>query len=111
MSDLDVVFYFVFFLPDVHYIFRQNNNILCYYANLAKNGHFPSRIPALVSHEIGSHFIEQLICAATEELYEDMLEKHFMPHLQLMALHPVANFVLQRIITEAHTCEQACYIK
>ena len=60
----------------------------------------------LVSHEIGSHLIEQIVSAAPEDLYAEMLEKHFMPHLQLMALHPVANFVLQRIITEAHTYEQ-----
>lgn len=47
--------------------------------------------------------------AAPEPLFDSILKVHIAPHLFTMALDPVANFVLQRAISQAHTEEQVIY--
>ena len=59
-----------------------------------------------MTHDVASHLVEQIIKVAPDELYGQMLEEHFKPHLLTMSLHPIANFILQRVISSAHTKEQ-----
>ena len=59
-----------------------------------------------MAHDIASHLVEQIVVVAPGELYGQILEEHLKPHLLTMSLHPIANFILQRVISSAHTKEQ-----
>jgi len=63
-------------------------------------------VPDNATHEIGSHLIEQFLITAPDETFNDTLETHFSERLLAMAKHPVANYVLQSLITNLRTPEQ-----
>lgn len=60
----------------------------------------------MVTSSSGSHLMEQLIQLMPGEVYQDFLESHFMKNLATWSCHPVANFVIQRIIGRLETEEQ-----
>ena len=60
----------------------------------------------LACDNIGSHLVEQIVKVATDDLYDEILRGYFLGHILDMAKHPVANFVLQRLITKTGTKEQ-----
>ena len=63
------------------------------------------RLPELLTHEVASHLVEQLIQVAPDDLYDTILNS-LTSHLFTMSLHPITNFVLQRLIACARTKEQ-----
>ena len=66
---------------------------------------FSDDVPSLVGNEVASHFIEQSLAILSKEKYQEILEK-FLPKLLKVAIHPVANFVIQKLITNAHDSDQ-----
>lgn len=63
-------------------------------------------LPDSVVSEIGSHLVEQYLSVVPAEQFERIYRKHFCGHFVEMANHPLANFVLQKLILFTHTQEQ-----
>ena len=64
-----------------------------------------SALPELVTHDIGSHLVEQLFSVLPPGLYADTVER-LQGNVVSMALHPTANYVLKQLVTNAPSKEQ-----
>ncbi|XP_065065192.1 uncharacterized protein LOC135691299 [Rhopilema esculentum] len=64
-------------------------------------------VPILFADEVGSHVMEKIFHAATSDLYEVLFSKCFQNHLLQFALHPLANYILQHMMTSIPTVEMA----
>ena len=62
-------------------------------------------VPILFADEVGSHVMEKIFHAATTDLYEVLFLKCFQNHLLQFALHPLANYILQHMMTSIPTVE------
>ena len=78
-------YYYLYFLSFVH-----------------SNGYFS--IAELLTHEVASHLVEQILSVLSPDHYSKVLQQ-LSGQLVAMAMHPTANFVLQVLI--AHTCDEA----
>ncbi|XP_052062783.1 nucleolar protein 9-like [Mytilus californianus] len=56
-------------------------------------------LPVITKDEIGSFMVEQILNLGSEEFYTELYKKLFKGKLLLYAVHPVSNFILQRLIT------------
>jgi len=54
----------------------------------------------LVTHDIGSYLVEQILNLGSEELFQEVYAGALQGRLLLFAVHPVANFVLQRYLSD-----------
>ena len=59
------------------------------------------RVPVVFADVIGSRLFEVVLQVISSDLLSEVFPKCFSKHLVDMALHPVANFVLQKLITRA----------
>ncbi|KAH9499745.1 hypothetical protein Btru_077716 [Bulinus truncatus] len=57
------------------------------------------RLPHIVQNEIGSYLIELLITLASESQLKELYDLVFKDKLIYFAVHPIANFVLQKLIS------------
>ncbi|XP_060066198.1 nucleolar protein 9-like [Ylistrum balloti] len=58
-----------------------------------------SSLPAIATDEIGSFLVEQILNLGSEDMYRDIYKKVFKGKLTYYALHPVANFILQKLLS------------
>ncbi|XP_069112606.1 nucleolar protein 9-like isoform X2 [Argopecten irradians] len=56
-------------------------------------------LPQIATNEIGSFLVEQILSVGSEEVYRDIYKKVFKGKLIHYALHPVSNFILQKLLT------------
>ncbi|XP_022082389.1 nucleolar protein 9-like isoform X2 [Acanthaster planci] len=59
------------------------------------------RVPVVLTDNVGSHLFEIVIEVISDESFSEVYSQCFSHHLLGMALHPVANFVLQKLIKRA----------
>ena len=59
------------------------------------------RVPVLLSNEISSHMIEKILHVVTPDLWQEIYETYFSPHLPQLAQHPIANFIVQHLMASA----------
>ncbi|KAL5020883.1 hypothetical protein ScPMuIL_000038 [Solemya velum] len=62
--------------------------------------------PKIVQHGIGSFLIEQILAISEPQLLQEIDENLFKGRLLQFAIHPMANFVLQRYIEKITNREQ-----
>ena len=60
-----------------------------------------NRLPDLFTDLVGSHLMETMIQVASPELHSTIFQECFKGQVMMSALHPVANFPLQRLIGSA----------
>ena len=65
----------------------------------ASTGDF--ELPAVFTNSVGSHLMECMIEVATPELRQHILDSCFRGRVMTFALHPVANYPLQHLISSA----------
>ena len=65
----------------------------------ASNG--DSELPSVFMDSVGSHLMECMIEVATPELQQHIFDSSFRGRLMTFALHPVANYPLQHLISSA----------
>ncbi|XP_021343892.1 nucleolar protein 9-like isoform X2 [Mizuhopecten yessoensis] len=58
-----------------------------------------SSLPPIVTSEIGSFLVEQLLSLGSEDVYRDIYKKVFKGKLVHYAMHHVGNFILQKLLT------------
>ena len=58
-------------------------------------------LPELLTHDVASHLVEQILSIVPAQLYSDILQQ-LSGQLVTMAMHPTANFVLQSLIGHTH---------
>ncbi|VDI72963.1 nucleolar protein 9 [Mytilus galloprovincialis] len=56
-------------------------------------------LPVIAKDEVGSFMVEQILNLCSGEFYTELYKKLFKGKLLLYAVHPVSNFILQRLIT------------
>lgn len=56
-------------------------------------------LPVIAKDEVGSFMVEQILNLSSAEFYTELYGKFFKGKLLLFAVHPVGNFILQRVIT------------
>ena len=56
-------------------------------------------LPAVFVDSVGSHLMECVIEVATPELRQHILDSCFRGRVMTFALHPVANYPLQHLIS------------
>ena len=59
------------------------------------------RVPVLLSNEISSHMIEKILHVVTPELWQEIYESYVDGHVPQLALHPIANFIVQHLMASA----------
>lgn len=59
----------------------------------------PESLPVIAKDEVGSFMVEQILNLSSEEFYTELYKKLFKGKLLLFALHPIANFIIQRLIS------------
>ncbi|XP_033102657.1 nucleolar protein 9-like [Anneissia japonica] len=65
-----------------------------------------SKLPLLMVDTIGSHLLEVLIQVSSEKAFCKLFKVHFSGHLIPIALHPIANHVVQTVLQKVNTEEQ-----
>ncbi|CAH1780510.1 unnamed protein product, partial [Owenia fusiformis] len=60
----------------------------------------------LAEDEIGSHMVELVLSVLDSEHYDSAYQQHFKGKLLQLALHHTGNFVVQTLLSKAHTKEQ-----
>ena len=65
-------------------------------------------LPALFCDTIGSRVIEVMVEVLSPELLQMVYHRSFRHRVMSLALHPVANYVLQRFFTRANTAQVEC---
>lgn len=63
----------------------------------------------LLTHDVGSHLVEQLLTVLPSQLYDQVLQQ-LSGQLVTMAMHPTANFVLQSLIGQVHNEAQVRFL-
>ena len=63
-------------------------------------------VSGLVTDTCGSHLVEQILTIASPELSEYIFNAYIRGRITSLAVHPVANFVLQKCISVCYTKEQ-----
>ncbi|XP_033753878.1 nucleolar protein 9-like [Pecten maximus] len=58
-----------------------------------------SSLPQIATNEIGSFLVEQILNLGSEEIYRDIYKTVFKGKLIHYALHPVGNFILQKLLS------------
>lgn len=75
--------------------------------NQSNDGESNYRIPVLFSNEISSYMIEKILHVVTPELWQEIYDAYFDDHLPQLAHHPIANFIVQHLMTSVTDKTQA----
>ncbi|XP_068697394.1 nucleolar protein 9-like isoform X2 [Montipora foliosa] len=75
--------------------------------NQSNDGESNYRIPVLFSNEISSYMIEKILHVVTPELWQEIYDAYFDDHLPELAHHPIANFIVQHLMTSVTDKTQA----
>lgn len=65
------------------------------------------RVPVLLSNEISSHLIEKILHVLKPELWQEIYNSYFSDHLVQLSSHPIANFIVQHLMTSTTEKSQA----
>ncbi|XP_006816925.1 nucleolar protein 9-like [Saccoglossus kowalevskii] len=63
-------------------------------------------LPTIFLHEVGSHLVEVLLQISSEESFHRLYCQYFKGKILQFAVHPIANFVLQKLIAVSPTREE-----
>jgi hypothetical protein len=66
-------------------------------------------LPKNVVSEVGSHLVEQFLVVVSDEQFDRTYQQFMRGHSLEMAQHPIANFVLQKLISQSRTKEQVVF--
>ena len=60
----------------------------------------------VMTHPSASHVIERLLSVMSDEQFDDVFTQHFKPNIVTWALHPVANYVIQKLLLNFRLTKQ-----
>ena len=63
----------------------------------------------MVKDETASFMVEQILTMASPETFSTIYNAVFKGKLLIFALHPIANFILQRLISHVQDKEMVCW--
>lgn len=64
-----------------------------------------NRVPVLFADEIGSHVMEKIFYVASADLFKAIYTKCFKKSLLQFSLHPLANYIVQHMLSNIPTKE------
>ena len=70
---------------------------------------FLHRLPELAAHTIGSRLVEQIVILADADMQKHIYERHLKGNIAHWALHPTANYIIQRLLAHVHSSQLVGY--